>query len=83
MKLVHQGNNSFKNYYYVLCECLNPDGTIHKTNTRSSAFEYFKQEKIKELDIMFGIEQEFFVFKKGLPLVWNNKNDRNDNEWRL
>ena len=72
-------NTEIKNYYYVLCECLNPDGTPHKTNTRSSVSEFFKQEKIKELDIMFGIEQEFFVFKKGLPLVWNNKNDNKNN----
>ena len=67
-----------KTYFYILCECLNPDETPHKTNTRSSVIEYFKQENIKNLDIMFGIEQEFFVFKKGIPLVWNNNNNNTD-----
>ena len=68
-------NTENKTYFYILCECLNPDETPHKTNTRSSVSEYFKQENIKNLDIMFGIEQEFFVFKKGIPLVWNNNNN--------
>ena len=68
-------NTENKSYFYVLCECLNTDETPHKTNTRSSVSEYFKQENIKNLDIMFGIEQEFFVFKKGIPLVWNNNTD--------
>ena len=71
-------NTENKIYFYVLCECLNPNGTPHKTNTRSSVSQYFKQENIKDLDIMFGIEQEFFVFKKGIPLVWNNKTDNNN-----
>ncbi len=67
-------STNFNNYYYVFCECLNPDGSPHKTNTRSKAVEYFNQESIKNIHPMFGIEQEFFIFKDGLPLIWNEEN---------
>jgi len=60
-------------YYYVFCECLNPDGTPHKTNTRNSVVDFFNKPEIKELDTMFGIEQEFFVFKYGVPLIWGGE----------
>jgi glutamine synthetase len=39
---------------YVLCEVLNPDGTPHKTNTRSKLNE--EQE-----DLWLGFEQEYFI----------------------
>ncbi len=66
-------DNINANYYYVFCECLNPDKTPHITNTRSKVVEFFNNNKIKELDPLFGIEQEFFVFNKGKPLVWNDE----------
>lgn len=67
-------DNINDNYYYVFCECMNPDGTPHKTNTRSSVVDFFQDENIKKLKPLFGIEQEFFVFKDGKPIVWNDEN---------
>jgi glutamine synthetase len=65
---------SNNNYYYVFCECLNTDlKTPHKTNTRMAAFNFFNQQDVIKLDPMFGIEQEFFVFKDGKPIVWNDE----------
>ena len=62
------------NYYYVFCECLNTDiKTPHKTNTRTNAFEFFNQPEVISIDPMFGIEQEFFVFKDGKPIVWKDE----------
>ena len=39
---------------YVLCEVLNPDGTTHESNKRSSIGEGFE-------DLWFGFEQEYFI----------------------
>jgi glutamine synthetase len=39
---------------YVLCEVLNPDGTPHESNKRSSIGEGFE-------DLWFGFEQEYFI----------------------
>ena len=65
---------SHQSYYYVFCECLNPNGTPHKTNTRNKVVDFFNKQEVKDLDTMFGIEQEFFVFKNGVygvPLIWH------------
>jgi glutamine synthetase len=59
--------------YYVFCECYYPNGQPHQTNTRKQANDYFNQQNIKEMGTMFGIEQEFFVFNNGKPLVWNDE----------
>jgi glutamine synthetase len=62
------------NYYYVFCDCLNTDmKTPHKTNTRAEAVKFFNQIEIIEKDPLFGIEQEFFVFKDGKPIVWKDE----------
>jgi glutamine synthetase len=67
-------DNTNNNYYYVFCECLNTDmKTPHKTNTRTAALEFFNQPNVIELDPMFGIEQEFFVFKDGKPILWKDE----------
>ncbi len=66
-------DNINANYYYVFCECMNADGTPHKTNTRASVVDFFEDENIKALKPLFGIEQEFFVFKDGKPIVWNDE----------
>jgi glutamine synthetase len=66
-------NNINAKYFFVFCECLNPDGTPHKTNTRRKAVEFFSKEEVKDLEPLFGIEQEFFVFKDGKPIVWNDE----------
>jgi len=49
-----------KNGYLVLCEVLNPDETPHISNTRSKI--------IDDSNLWLGFEQEFFIYKKGLPL---------------
>lgn len=67
-------DNDKNNYYYVFCECYNPKGSPHKTNTRNMAFQFFEQYNIKALEPMFGIEQEFFVFKNGKPIIWDGEN---------
>ena len=41
----------------ALCEVMNPDGTPHKSNTRSKLVEL--AEKYKDSEMWFGIEQEY------------------------
>jgi glutamine synthetase len=52
----------------VLCEVLNPDGTVHPSNTRA----YLRQvaERYKDHDCWFGIEQEYTLFEGNRPLGW-------------
>ena len=52
----------------VLCEVLNPDGTVHPSNTR--AFLRQVAEKYKEHECWFGIEQEYTLFEGNRPLGW-------------
>jgi len=52
----------------VLCETYMPDGTPHSTNSRYYAHQIFKGEHLKDMDPMFGLEQEFFLVKDGKPL---------------
>jgi glutamine synthetase len=52
----------------VLCEVLNPDGTVHPSNTR--AFLRQVAERYKEHDCWFGIEQEYTLFEGNRPLGW-------------
>ena len=49
-----------KNGYLVLCEVLNPDETPHISNMRSKITD--------DSNLWLGFEQEFFIYKKGLPL---------------
>jgi glutamine synthetase len=49
-----------KNGYLVLCEVLNPDDTPHESNMRSKVTD--------DSNLWLGFEQEFFIYKKGLPL---------------
>jgi glutamine synthetase len=50
----------------VLCEVLNPDGTPHPTNHRRILVE---NEIInKDLEVAFGLEQEYSIMKNGRPL---------------
>lgn len=49
-----------KNGYLVLCEVLNPDETPHISNMRSKITD--------DTNLWLGFEQEFFIYKKGLPL---------------
>jgi glutamine synthetase len=52
----------------VLCEVLNPDGTVHPSNTR--AFLREVAERYKEHEAWFGIEQEYTLFEGNRPLGW-------------
>lgn len=54
--------------YLVLCEVYNADGSPHSTNTRSllrAAYEDTLQH-----EPLFGIEQEYTMFKDGRPFGW-------------
>jgi glutamine synthetase len=52
----------------VLCEVLNPDGTVHPSNTR--AFLREVAERYKEHECWFVIEQEYTLFEGNRPLGW-------------
>ena len=54
-------NKGYFQSFYVLCEVMNPDGTPHASNTRSSVGE-------EDSDIWFGFEQEYTIMKDGRPL---------------
>lgn len=58
--------------FYVFCESLNKDGTPAEGNTRHTCVKYFEQDRVKESDPIFGMEQEFYVLKDGKPLVWSD-----------
>jgi glutamine synthetase len=55
----------------VLCEVLNPDGSVHWSNTRAAlreiAAEYQHQEPL------FGIEQEYTLFEGNKPMGWPDR----------
>ena len=50
----------------VLCDTWLPSGEPHPTNTRVAASKVF--ERYADQEAMFGIEQEFFLYKDGKPL---------------
>jgi glutamine synthetase len=52
----------------VLCEVLNPDSSVHWSNTRARLREV--AEKYKDQDAWFGIEQEYTFFEGNRPLGW-------------
>lgn len=52
----------------VLCEVFNADRTPHPTNTRAPLREVVA--KTIEHEPLFGIEQEYTMFKDGRPLGW-------------
>jgi glutamine synthetase len=49
----------------VLCEVYNPDGTPHATNTRRMTAEL--EEKHKDLEPWYGLEQEYTLMQDGWP----------------
>ena len=57
-----------ENDILVLCEVLNPDGSVHWSNTRARCREI--AEKHKAHDTWFGIEQEYTFFEGNKPLGW-------------
>ena len=62
-----------KNGYLVLCEVLNPDETPHISNMRSKVTD--------DSNLWLGFEQEFFIYKKGLPLGHSEVNLRPQGEY--
>ena len=57
-----------ENDILVLCEVLNPDGSVHWSNTRAQLREI--AEKYKAHEAWFGIEQEYTMFDGNRPLGW-------------
>ncbi len=55
----------------VLCEVLNPDGSVHWSNTRAHLREV--AEKYKDHEPWFGIEQEYTFFDGNKPLGWPDR----------
>lgn len=56
--------------YLVLCEVFDADGKPHPTNTRAKLREVV--EKTTQFEPLFGIEQEYTMFKDGRPLGWSS-----------
>ncbi|MBI4272516.1 glutamine synthetase beta-grasp domain-containing protein [Candidatus Uhrbacteria bacterium] len=52
----------------VLCEVLNPDGTVHPSNSRAHLREV--TERFVDHEPWFGIEQEYTLYKGLKPLAW-------------
>ena len=50
LKPVFHCNDPFRGYdhYIVLCEVLNPDGTLHTTNQRGKLREFMKENKMMD-----------------------------------
>lgn len=55
----------------VLCEVLNPDGSVHPSNTRARLRQL--AEQYADQDAWFGIEQEYTLFEGNKPLGWPDK----------
>ena len=55
--------------YLVLCEVLNPDETIHESNTRAILRQKLDEGAAKD-EPWLGFEQEYTMFKKNIPLGW-------------
>jgi glutamine synthetase len=54
--------------FLVLCEVFNSDGSPHKTNTRARLREVYEKTELQKP--LFGIEQEYTMFKDGRPFGW-------------
>lgn len=54
--------------FLVLCEVLNPDGSVHVSNTRAHLRKV--AENYAQAESWFGIEQEYTLFQNNRPLGW-------------
>jgi glutamine synthetase len=59
----------------VMNEVYNPDGSPHKSNTRTPLVEL--AEKFKDYDPWFGIEQEYILMNGKQPLGWPTCTSKN------
>jgi glutamine synthetase len=57
-----------KDSWLVLCDTWLPDGEPHPDNTRVTAMKVFSQQPVIDSETWFGLEQEFFITKSGLPM---------------
>jgi len=57
-----------KDSWLVLCDTWLPDGKPHPDNTRVTAMKVFSQQPVIDSETWFGLEQEFFITKMGLPM---------------
>jgi len=55
--------------YLVLCEVLNPDGSIHASNKRAKLRNILAKTS-NDLEPWFGFEQEYTMFTRNIPLGW-------------
>ena len=62
------------NHVLVMCDTYTPQGVAIPTNTRKPANDIFNQ-KLDEIP-WFGIEQEYTLFKDGVPLGWPKSSAR-------
>ena len=63
-------NKNSESEFLVLCEVFSADGKPHSTNTRAQLREIV--EKTSNFEPLFGIEQEYTMFKDGRPLGWSS-----------
>ena len=63
--------NTQGNHYLVIAEVYNPDGTPHKTNTRSVLKTLL--DEAKKDDPWIGFEQEYTFFEYSRPIGWPDK----------
>ena len=86
LKPIRIYSNPFITYiksYLILCECFNKDLTPHVTNNRYNCTK--TSEQYKDLECMFGIEQEYTLFERNkdnlsnegcnLPYKWKEHNN--------
>ena len=52
--------NLFRKCYLVLCDTWLPNNLPHPDNNRPDALQIFENEKVRNEETMFGLEQEFF-----------------------
>jgi len=62
------------NHVLVMCDTYTPQGVAIPTNTRKPANDIFNQ-KLDEIP-WYGIEQEYTLFKDGVPLGWPKSSAR-------
>lgn len=65
----------FGNHRLVLCETYLPNGEPHPTNTRVKASKVFTEENMELDRPTFGLEQEFFVYRDGVPVGWKGQEE--------
>ena len=55
--------------FLVLCEVMNPDGSVHESNKRA-ILQKIMENGGETQDPWMGFEQEYTMFKKNIPLGW-------------